>query len=119
LYNDKNRHAQFFKNLIEACHTKEGRKAMEDYANSDSEIPPDLSGLVSQAKDPEEEIQTATTNELAQLVDKRDPLDYGETQSVEQILENTSILESINVDEEVSGILILRFFIIQRSCSTT
>ena len=38
-----NRHAQFFKNLIEASRTSEGCKVIEEYANSDSKNPPDLS----------------------------------------------------------------------------
>ncbi len=106
-----NRHYQFFKNLIQAGHTDEGRKAIEDYANSDSEIPPDLSDFVTQKiQDPGEEIQAATTQELAQLADKKDPLDYGEIQSVEQILANTSVLESINVDEEGNAVLFDLFY---------
>ena len=32
---ESNRHAQFFKNLIEASRTTEGRKAIEKYSNSD------------------------------------------------------------------------------------
>ena len=96
-----NRHDQFFKNLIEASRTEAGRKIIEDYANSNSETPPELSDLSKRSIiDPDEEIQTATTQELNQLTDNRDPLDYGDIQSVEQILANTSVLESINVDEE-------------------
>jgi hypothetical protein len=96
-----NRHQWFFKNLIEGSRTENGRKALEEYANSDSEIPPDLpySSKVNEIE-PEQEIQTATTQELNQLTDNRDPIDYGDIQSVEQILANTSVLESINVDEE-------------------
>jgi hypothetical protein len=41
--NLQSRHTQFFKNLIEASRTQEGIKAIEDYANSDSEVTPDLS----------------------------------------------------------------------------
>jgi hypothetical protein len=36
------RHNKFFKNLIEACRTEEGRKVVEEYVHSDSENPPDL-----------------------------------------------------------------------------
>ena len=37
-----NRHDRFFRNLIEARNTEEGRKAIEEYAKSDAENPPDL-----------------------------------------------------------------------------
>ena len=40
-----NRHEKLFKNLIEASRTEQGRKAIEEYANSDSEVPPDTSEL--------------------------------------------------------------------------
>jgi hypothetical protein len=42
LYAD-NRHARFFKDLIAAARTKQGYETIEEYANSDSEVPPDLS----------------------------------------------------------------------------
>ncbi|HET7147032.1 MAG TPA: hypothetical protein VFI73_00905, partial [Candidatus Nitrosopolaris sp.] len=101
------RHSQFFKNLIQASRTEEGGKAIEHYANSDSEIPPDLSGFVThKIQDPGEEIQAATPQELAQLLERTDPLDYGEPETVEQILKNTSLLESVNVDEEA-----MRFYV--------
>ncbi len=61
----KNRHFGFFKNLIEASRTEEGRKAIEEYANSDSETPPDLSTLSSVSEDDsEQEIQSASSQEL-------------------------------------------------------
>jgi hypothetical protein len=41
--NLESRHKQFFKNLIEASHTQEGLEAIQEYAKSDSENPPDLS----------------------------------------------------------------------------
>jgi hypothetical protein len=37
-----NRHDRFFRNLIEERNTEEGRKAIEEYAKSDAENPPDL-----------------------------------------------------------------------------
>ncbi len=37
---------------------------------------------------------------MAELAENSEPLDYGKLPSVEQILTNTSALESINVDEE-------------------
>jgi N12 class adenine-specific DNA methylase len=86
--------------LIEACRTEEGRKAIEEYTNSDSELPPDLSTLKSISEDSEQEIQKASSQELAQLVENTEPLEYGQPKTAEQILANTNILESINVDEE-------------------
>ena len=64
-----NRHEAFFKNLIDASSSEQGRKAIEDYATSDSEIPPDLSGFttVNVFKNPDEEIQSATSKELRSL----------------------------------------------------
>jgi integrase-like protein len=99
-----NRHARFFKNLIEASHTDEGRKAIEDYANSESEVPPDLSKLIPTSKgitqEQDEEIVSASSQELTSLTENVDPLDYGEIKTAEQILAQTNVLESTNVDEE-------------------
>ena len=99
---DNNRHQQFFKNLIEARHTAEGRQAIEEYANSDSEIPPDLSQV-------EEEIGTASTQEIADLVENEstEPLDYNGIGTVRQIFDEAKELDSINVDEEA-----MQFFLI-------
>jgi hypothetical protein len=98
------RHQQFFKNLIEASSTDEGRKAIEEYANSDSEVPPDLSNLTRVAKETqdvqEQEIESASPQELFSIIENTDPLDYGETKTAEQILAQANVLESINVDEE-------------------
>jgi hypothetical protein len=96
LLNLQSRHTQFFKNLIEARRTAEGRKAIEEYVNSDSEIPPDLS------TEEEEETGTASSQEIANLVENEntDPLDYGKIKTAQQILAQTNVLESINVDEE-------------------
>jgi hypothetical protein len=95
------RHTQFFRNLIEASRTQEGRKSIEEYVNSDSDTPPDLSNPSSiSAQDPEQEIQKSSPQELAQLVKNTEPLYYGEAKTAEQILSNTIILDSINVDEE-------------------
>ena len=99
--NIQGRHTQFFKNLIEASRTDEGRKAIEKYANSDSEIPPDLSKFKEIGEGIEEqEIESASSQELSTLVENTDPLDYGEIKTAEQILAQTNVLESINVDEE-------------------
>jgi superfamily II DNA or RNA helicase len=104
LLNLESRHKQFFKNLIEASHTDEGRNAIEEYANSDSEMPPDLSKLTPFSKEitqeQDKEIESASSQELTSLTKNADPLDYGEIKTAEQILAQTNVLESINVDEE-------------------
>ena len=94
------RHRQFFKSLIEASKTKEGLRAIEDYANSDSEIIPDLSKLARLHDESKEELEIASSQELTKLVSNEDPLDYGQIKTAEQILANTNVLESINVDGE-------------------
>ncbi len=100
-----NRHAQFFKNLIQARSTEKGRKAFENYAISDSDIPPDLSQIPTTLKhtvnDAEQQIDTISSNDLSQLIiEDKDPLDYGHINTTQEILANTIILESINTDKE-------------------
>jgi hypothetical protein len=99
---DTNYHKQFFNNLIKANRTEQGRKIIEEYANSDSDIPPDLTKLTStdMMQDVEQEIQSASSEEIAPMIENTDPLDYGDIQTAQQILAHTNILESINVDEE-------------------
>jgi putative methyltransferase/type III restriction/modification enzyme restriction subunit/helicase-like protein/integrase-like protein len=99
LLNVQGRHAQFFKNLIEARGTAEGRRLIEDYAKSDSQNPPDLRVLAKKSLDDSNEIETATSKELTTRIED-DPLDYQNDWSVEEILSHTDALESINVDEE-------------------
>ena len=95
-----NRHSAFFKSLITASRTQEGKKLIEQYANSTSESPPDLSDFSKENINDINEIQIASTTELSNLTEDIDPLDYGNIESVDRILQNTNILESINVDEE-------------------
>jgi hypothetical protein len=57
-----NRHQQFFKNLIKASSTTERLKAIKEYAYSDLEEPPELEG---NGVLPDEELGTATTEEIA------------------------------------------------------
>jgi hypothetical protein len=96
----ENKHYNFFKNLINTVRTDEGRKIIEDYAFSQSKDPPDLSNII-QNDDDDSEIKAASTEELSKLVNEKfDPLDYKEPPTVEQVLSNSSLLESINVDEE-------------------
>lgn len=99
-----NRHDKFFKDLLRAVKTPEGRLAIEDYANADYDVPPDLSQFSTTGleinSDLESEIQTASSNEIVNLIDDSDPLEYGNIKSVENILRQTDFLESISVDEE-------------------
>jgi len=94
-----NRHANFFKNLIEVSRTERGKKLIEGYAYSDSEIPPDFSNSLNIDATDSEEIEAASLSDFSNAENK-DPLDYGNIESVEQILEHTNVLESFNVDEE-------------------
>jgi len=97
-----NRHRDFFKNLIRASRDSGGKKAIEEYAGSDSKIPPDLSvykgtqTLVTE----EEKIENANTSELHDLAKESELFDFEKFHNVEQILKDTEVLESISVDEE-------------------
>ena len=100
-----NRHLDFLNNLAKASKTKAGLAAIEDYATSDSEIPPDTSRYSSDEIDEDaeiidEEIKTATSEELANLVEEDSTLDSDVISPIERILSTTEILESISVDEE-------------------
>ena len=97
-----NRHDKFFKNLLKAIKTPVGRESVEDYAYSLYEEPPDFSKVteINQLHDTEFEIETVSSDELIELLDDTDPLDYTDVVSVEDILRHTDSLESINVDEE-------------------
>jgi superfamily II DNA or RNA helicase len=95
-----NRHSAFFRNLVMATRTETGRKLIEQYANSEEQIPPDLSNITSRVSSSSDEIETISESGLAKIVKPNDPLDYQDSWSVEQILSHTAILESINVDEE-------------------
>ena len=97
---ENNRHRQFFKNLLGAVRTNEGRQLVESYIESDSEIPPNLAISKSNQFEDLEEIQPASPEELSQIVGDVDPLEYGRFKNVEHILKQTDVLESINVDEE-------------------
>jgi superfamily II DNA or RNA helicase len=99
---DGNRHADFLQNLAKASKTKAGLDAIEDYATSDSEVPPDISRYSPDdiVTDIDAEIKTATTEELAGLVQDGKTLDSDEIIPVEQILSTSEYLDSISVDEE-------------------
>lgn len=104
-----NRHNQFFKNMLKAIKTKVGREAIEDYANSDYDEPPDFTKIIqlnSKIADIDEEISSIDDEELSEMIDDSNPLEYKPLESVEKILRHTDFLESINVDEEA-----MRFYI--------
>ena len=110
LLNLNNRHSQFFKNLLNALKSPEGREAIEEYAYPETNIPPNLSQFKSTTTEIEEsvdsEIPEATSEELAEIIGDSEPLDYGKLEPVENILRHTDFLESINVDEEA-----MRFYV--------
>ncbi|MGC2383122.1 MAG: integrase repeat-containing protein, partial [Nitrososphaeraceae archaeon] len=95
-----NRFSPLLKNLIIGPKTEEQRKVLKDFANSGSQDIPDLSN--------EKELQTATANELADLVkeERDDPLENENTQTVQQIMAQTEYLESICEDVEL-----MQFFV--------
>jgi len=98
------RHEDFFKNLIRASRNPQGKKAIEEYATSKSQLPPDLSLYGKYEKSEEDvekqEIKEVSGKDLALLVRDIDPLEAEHFESVKQILKDTEFLESISVDEE-------------------
>jgi hypothetical protein len=58
------RHKQFFKNLIEASRTDERRKAIEECANSNSKVPPDLSEVTPHNSETREFTGAGTRNRI-------------------------------------------------------
>jgi Phage-integrase repeat unit len=97
LLNLQGRNGQLFKNLIEISRTAEGRKTLEEYVNSDLKNPPGL------LEEDGEEIGTASSEEIANLVEKEnetDTLDYGKVKTVEQILKQSERLDSFAEDIE-------------------
>ncbi|MDE1812685.1 MAG: DEAD/DEAH box helicase family protein [Thaumarchaeota archaeon] len=98
-----NRHNQFFKNMLKALKTKVGREAIEDYANSEYDVPPDFTKIIqlnSKIADIDEEISSIDDEELSEMIDDSDPLEYKPLEPVEKILRHTDFLESVNVDGE-------------------
>ncbi|MBV9667218.1 MAG: hypothetical protein JO327_03715, partial [Nitrososphaeraceae archaeon] len=95
LLNLHGRHAQVFKSLIGAARKPEGRKALEEYVNSDLQTPPE-------SLEEDEEIGIASSQEIANLVENesKNPLDYGKIKTVEQIFATCNKLESYTEDIE-------------------
>ena len=93
------KHHDFFQNLIQASRTSEGRKLIEEYAKSNSIVPPDLSGIVTHTDDPEAEIGTVKDDQLLKN-DGEDPINKNLTQSVKEVLLQTRILKLFDNDEQ-------------------
>ncbi len=97
-----NRFSQLLQDLVIGPKTEEQRKALEDFANSEDEIVPDIGNEV---------IQTVSTEKLAELVDEEghiDPLD-NEDKTPKQILTQTEYLESICQDVELMQFFVNHF----------
>lgn len=94
-----NRFSQLLENLVIGPKTEEQRRALQDFAISDDENIPDIGN---------EEIQTASTEKLTELVDEEghtDPLYNENIQTPHQIL-HSDYLESICQDVEL-----MQFFV--------
>ena len=52
------------------------------------------------AQDTQQEIESASPQDLLSLVENTDPLDYGEVKTAEQILAQTNVLETFLADYE-------------------
>jgi len=100
--NLSNRHKDFFQNLIAASRTSGGKKAIEKYVYSDSEIPPDISPFKESqmVQDEEGTLEDVTTDKLHELADKSKLFDFDKYVEPEKILKDSEILESISEDKE-------------------
>jgi len=95
------KHHEFFKNLIRASKDSGGMKAIEQYAKSNNDEPPDLSAFGGKTSEPDEEIKTSENEgEILEEDSEKDPLEKKYLESVHDILSHTEVLESISVDEE-------------------
>ena len=91
--------ANFSKILYKPGIRKKDVKLLKNTHIQKSDDVPDLLNVTTDPN--EDEVPTASSEELARLVNEgQDPLDYGEIPTVQQILSSTQLLESINVDEE-------------------
>ena len=100
LLNLSNRHSDFFKNLIGASRTEGGKKIIKGYVESDDTVtdPPDTSQYSPSTLDEDQEIPTETSSIESPVQEFDDNKEMPE--SIEQILRDTAILDSISVDEE-------------------
>ncbi len=97
-----NRHKDFFQNLISASRTSGGKKAIEEYVYSDSEIPPDISPFKESQIPQNEEgtLEDVTADKLHELADKSKLFDFDKWVEPEKILKDSEVLESISEDKE-------------------
>ncbi len=97
-----NRHKDFFQNLISASGTSGGKKVIEKYVYSDSEIPPDLSPFKESQTTQDEEgiVEDIDIEKLHDLADKSKLFDFDKYVEPEKILKDSEILESISEDKE-------------------
>jgi len=98
-----NRHDDFLKNLAKASKTKAGLEAIEGYANSNSQMPPDISHNLPENTQYDEEgkLTTATSEELGNLVKGHDEFFSDTIVPIEHILSTAEAIESISVDTEI------------------
>ena len=97
-----NRHDDFFRDLAKASRTASGKAAIEEYANSGTEVqkPPSLEEYVTPGRDEENGEQDIATAEslmdIPQSVAEQEPQ---LPRTVKQIFENSFELDSITDDE--------------------
>jgi hypothetical protein len=99
LLNLHNRHDDFFKNLAKASRTEGGKAAIIKYAKSDAKTtdPPDTSVLTTPT--PKEDEKISSTKSMSEVpIESKTIKKIPDT--VEKILRDTIILDSISVDEE-------------------
>tara|TARA_Y100001936_G_scaffold136189_1_gene132980 strand:+ start:1429 stop:4047 length:2619 start_codon:yes stop_codon:yes gene_type:complete len=103
LLNLHNRHDDFFKNLAKASRTEGGKAAIIKYANSDTKTvdPPEISTLTSPTSDDsdtDEEQEIESSQSMSDITIEKEEKTMPDT--VEQVLRDTLVLDSISVDEE-------------------
>jgi superfamily II DNA or RNA helicase len=100
--NLSNRHKDFFQNLISASRTSGGQKLIEQYSESDKQTPPDLEAFKDSKipQDEEGKIEDISTDTLHERVDDSKLFDFDKFVEPEKILRDSTILESISVDDE-------------------
>ena len=98
LLNLSNRHDDFFKNLAKASRTEGGKEAILEYAKSDVQTtdPPEISTLTTPTPDKDQEVKTGRS--MSDVTIEKEEKKMPDT--VEQVLRDTLILDSISVDEE-------------------
>ena len=102
LLNLNNRHDDFFNNLVSASRTSGGKKAIQEYANSNATVtdPPSLSPYGGAQVGEAEEIGTATSAEVSAAVSSATGSAQRHPKTVEHILRHTIVFDSISQDKE-------------------